>query len=40
VYATAFTMIGTGHNAQTLLMGFAMVLLSLVALPALMKFFT
>lgn len=40
VYATAFTMIGKGGSVQTILMGFAMMLLSLVALPALMKFFT
>ena len=40
VYATAFTMIGRGHDPRTILMGFAMVALSLVALPALMKFFT
>jgi hypothetical protein len=40
VYATAFTMIGTGKDPRTTLMGFAMVLISLLALPALMKFFT
>jgi hypothetical protein len=40
VYATAFTMIGTGEDPRTILMGFAMVLLSLLALPVLMKFFT
>jgi hypothetical protein len=40
VYATAFTMIGRGRDPRTILMGFAMVLLSLLALPALMKFFT
>jgi hypothetical protein len=40
VYATAFTMIGTGRGSRTVLMGFAMLLLSLVALPALMRFFT
>ena len=40
VYATAFTMIGKGKDPRTILMGFAMVLLSLLALPALMKFFT
>ena len=40
VYATAFTMIGTGKDPRTVLMGFAMVLLSLVALPVLMQFFT
>jgi hypothetical protein len=40
VYATAFTMIGTGNDPRTTLMGFAMVLMSLLALPVLMKFFT
>ena len=40
VYATAFTMIGSGRDPRTILMGFAMVALSLLALPALMKFFT
>lgn len=40
VYATAFTMIGSGQNPRTMLMGFAMVVLSLIALPALMRFFT
>jgi len=40
VYATAFTMIGRGRDPRTILMGFAMVLLSLLALPVLMKFFT
>jgi len=40
VYATAFAMIGRGKDPRTILMGFTMVLLSLVALPALMKFFT
>jgi len=40
VYATAFTMIGQGEDPRTILMGFAMVLLSLLALPVLMKFFT
>jgi hypothetical protein len=40
VYATAFTMIGTGKDPRTVLMGFAMVFLSLLALPALMRFFT
>jgi len=40
VYATAFTMIGKGKDLRTILMGFAMVLLSLLALPVLMKFFT
>jgi hypothetical protein len=40
VYATAFTMIGTGKDPRTVLMGFAMVFLSLLSLPALMRFFT
>jgi hypothetical protein len=40
VYAAAFTMIGSGKSARTVLMGFVMLLLSVVMLPALMKFFT
>jgi hypothetical protein len=40
VYATAFTLIGQGSGTRTILMGFAMLLLSLLALPALMRFFT
>jgi hypothetical protein len=40
VYAAAFTMIGSGRSARTVLMGFVMLLLSVVMLPALMKFFT
>ncbi|GLW98898.1 hypothetical protein [Microtetraspora sp. NBRC 16547] len=40
VYATTFTMIGDGKDPRTVLMGFAMVLMSLIALPVLMKFFT
>jgi hypothetical protein len=40
VYATAFTMIGRGGDPHTLVMGFAMVVLSLLALPALMRLFT
>jgi hypothetical protein len=40
VYAVAFTMIGSGGSPETALMGFVMLLLSLVALPVLMKFFT
>ena len=40
VYATAFTLIGTGRNLQTVLTGFAMVVMSLLALPVLMRFFT
>ena len=33
VYATAFTMIGAGRDTRTVLAGFAMVFLSLLALP-------
>jgi hypothetical protein len=40
VYAAAFTMIGSGHSLQITLMGFIMLLLSVLTLPALMKFFT
>jgi hypothetical protein len=40
VYAAAFTMIGSGRSARIALMGFVMLLLSVVMLPALMKFFT
>jgi hypothetical protein len=40
VYAAAFTMIGSGRSPRTVLMGFVMLLLSVVMLPALMKFFT
>jgi hypothetical protein len=40
VYATAFTMIGSGHGPRTALMGFVMLILSVLALPALMRFFT
>jgi len=40
VYATAFIMIGTGKDPRTVLMGFTMVFLSLLALPVLMRFFT
>ena len=40
VYATGFTMIGTGTGLRALLIGFAMIVLSVVALPVLMKFFT
>ncbi len=40
VYATAFTMIGAGKDPRTILVGFAMVFLSLVALPVLMRLFT
>ncbi|HLK73978.1 MAG TPA: hypothetical protein VKU77_10075 [Streptosporangiaceae bacterium] len=40
VYATAFTMIGAGTGTRTVLMGFAMAVMSLLALPVLMRFFT
>src|SRR5579863_364886 len=40
VYAAAFTMIGTGKDPRTVLMGFTMVFLSLLALPVLMRLFT
>ena len=40
VYATCFALLGSGNDPRTTLMGFAMLLLSLLALPALMKFFT
>jgi len=40
VYAAAFTMIGSGKSPRTVLMGFVMLVLSVLTLPALMKFFT
>ena len=40
VYAAAFTLIGNGGSLQTVLMGFVMLVLSVLALPALMRFFT
>jgi hypothetical protein len=40
VYAAAFMMTGTGKNLTTTLTGFAMVAMSLLALPVLMRFFT
>jgi hypothetical protein len=40
VYATAFTLTGTGKDIRTTLTGFTMVILSLTALPVLMRFFT
>ena len=40
VYATAFTMIGAGRDTRTVLVGFAMVFLSLFALPVLMRLFS
>jgi hypothetical protein len=40
VYATAFTLIGTGGSLTTVLLGFVTLLLSVIMLPALMKFFS
>jgi len=40
VYAVAFMMTGTGKNLATVLTGFAMVGMSLLALPVLIRFFT
>ena len=40
VYAAAFTLTGTGTGVRAILMGFAMVGLSLLALPVLMRLFT
>src|SRR6266567_383893 len=40
VYAAAFTMIGSGGSAQTFVMGFVMLALSVLALPALLRLFT
>ncbi|MFA1551748.1 hypothetical protein [Actinomadura chokoriensis] len=40
VYATAFTLVGKGESLHTVLMGFAMMLVSLIAFPVLLKFFT
>jgi len=40
VYATAFTMVGSSRSPRTVLMGFVMMLLSVLMLPALLKFFT
>ncbi|MFG2091865.1 hypothetical protein [Spirillospora sp. NPDC048824] len=40
VYATAFTLVGEGQDLHALLMGFAMMLISLIAFPVLLKFFT
>ncbi|WP_433136140.1 hypothetical protein ACQPZ8_28360 [Actinomadura nitritigenes] len=40
VYATAFTLIGNGKSIRTVLMGFVMMLISLIAFPVLLKFFT
>jgi hypothetical protein len=40
VDAAAFTMIGTGKDVRTIFMGFAMLGMSLLALPVLIRFFT
>ena len=40
VYATAFTLIASGKGLRASLMGFAMVIMSLLALPVLIRFFT
>lgn len=40
VYATAFAMVGEGTDPRTVLVGLTMIVLAVVALPALMKFFT
>ena len=40
VYAAAFLLIGDNKNLQAVLMGFAMLVISLIAFPVLLKFFT
>ncbi|MFI0484360.1 hypothetical protein [Actinomadura sp. 9N215] len=40
VYATAFILLGKGKGLHALLMGLAMMLISLIAFPVLLKFFT
>jgi hypothetical protein len=40
VYAAGFAMIGSGNGLMSMLAGMAMIALSLVALPVLMRFFT
>jgi hypothetical protein len=40
IYATAFILIGSGKGPRAILMGFAMVFVSLLALPVLMRLFT
>jgi hypothetical protein len=40
VYATAFAMVGEGTDPRTVLVGLTMIVLAVVALPALMKSFT
>ncbi|MFA1546112.1 hypothetical protein [Actinomadura chokoriensis] len=39
VYATAFTLVGKGKDLRVILMGFVMMLISLIAFPVLLKFF-
>ncbi|GAA2614071.1 hypothetical protein SMC26_24010 [Actinomadura fulvescens] len=39
VYATAFILIGDGQSMHAVLMGFTMMLISLIAFPVLLKFF-
>lgn len=40
VYATAVALMGEGQDARTVLVGLTMLLLAIVALPALMRFFS
>ncbi|NKZ03326.1 hypothetical protein HGB48_06115 [Actinomadura latina] len=40
VYATTFTLVGKGRDLHTVLMGLTMMLISLIAFPVLLKFFT
>jgi hypothetical protein len=40
VYAAALAFVGQGHDARTVVVGLAMMILAIVALPVLMKFFT
>lgn len=40
VYASAFTLIGEGDDPRTVFVGLTMILISIVALPALMKLFS
>lgn len=40
VYASAFTLVGQGKDPRTVLVGIAMMVVSLVAFPVLLKFFT
>lgn len=40
VYATALALVGEGDDPRTVLVGLAMIVLAIFALPALMKFFT